>query len=153
MESLELFNRGVDISEAPPLPRRGCQGHSLPKCIQTLLVPRTQSTQVWYQTLLLSRTQSLRVKGVGKRGFWIALNSLTGEEIFQKTRLSPGGINVTEVANLSLLDERDWSLTNHYISRLTHILVRGRSFRQRHDKFQQITDMLNKSIKSCICKG
>ena len=29
--------------------------------------------------------------GVGNRGFWIALNSLTGEEIFQKTRLSPGG--------------------------------------------------------------
>ena len=37
------------------------------------------------------RQKDRRKMGVGKRGFWTALNSLTGEEIFQKTRLSPGG--------------------------------------------------------------
>ena len=34
--------------------------------------------------------------GVGKRGFWTALNSLTGEEIFQKTSLSPGGLGINK---------------------------------------------------------
>ena len=37
------------------------------------------------------RQKDRRKMGVGKRGFWTALNSLTGEEIFQKIRLSPGG--------------------------------------------------------------
>ena len=37
------------------------------------------------------RQKDRRKMGVGKRGFWTALNSLTGEEIFQKPRLSPGG--------------------------------------------------------------
>ena len=38
-----------------------------------------------------SRQKDRHKMGLGKRGFWTALNSLTGEEIFQKTRLSPGG--------------------------------------------------------------
>jgi len=36
--------------------------------------------------------RKIDVRKVSKRGFWIALNSLTGEEIFQKIRLSPGGV-------------------------------------------------------------
>ena len=40
-----------------------------------------------------------RKMGVGKRGFWTALNSLTGEEIFQKIRLSPGGIKEVELVS------------------------------------------------------
>ena len=38
-----------------------------------------------------SRQKDRHKIGLSKRGFWTALNSLTGEEIFQKTRLSPGG--------------------------------------------------------------
>ena len=38
--------------------------------------------------------RKIDVRKVSKRGFWIALNSLTGEEIFQKIRLSPGGGNI-----------------------------------------------------------
>ena len=34
--------------------------------------------------------------GLGKRGFWTALNSLTGEEIFQKTCLPLAGIALLE---------------------------------------------------------
>ena len=37
------------------------------------------------------RQKDRRKMGVGKRGFWIALNSLTGKEIFQQPCLSPGG--------------------------------------------------------------
>ena len=36
--------------------------------------------------------RKIDVRKVSKRGFWIALNSLTREEIFQKIRLSPGGV-------------------------------------------------------------
>ena len=39
-----------------------------------------------------SRQKDRHKMGLGKRGFWTALNSLTGEEIFQKIRLSPGGL-------------------------------------------------------------
>ena len=42
------------------------------------------------------RQKDRRKMGVGKRGFWIALNSLTGEEIFQKTSLSPGGLGINK---------------------------------------------------------
>ena len=59
----------------------------------------------------------------------------------------------TEVANLSLLDDRGWPLTNRYISRLTCIFVRSRRLRERHDKFQQITGRLNKSIKIALAKS
>ena len=43
-----------------------------------------------------SRQKDRRKMGVGKRGFWIALNSLIGEEIFQKTRLPLAGIALLE---------------------------------------------------------
>ena len=48
-------------------------------------------------SIVTGRQKDRRKMGVGKRGFWIALNSLTGEEIFQKIRLSPGGIHVSTI--------------------------------------------------------
>ena len=43
------------------------------------------------------RQKDRRKMGVGKRGFWTALTSLPGEEIFQKPRLSLGGIGCPKV--------------------------------------------------------
>ena len=48
------------------------------------------------------RQKDRRKMGVGKRGFWTALNSLTGEEIFQKTRLSPGGIKLGLLVGINI---------------------------------------------------
>ena len=49
-----------------------------------------------------SRQKDRHKMGLGKRGFWTALNSLTGEEIFQKTRLSPGGTDYIYNTNFNI---------------------------------------------------